>query len=418
MNALASRQVLRPGPTGLKGVVAGRAMAAMPFAFRVLRRFRPIARLGRTYVATLHDDVREVFATDPAFAAPYAAKLKVIMGGEPFFLGMGDTARYRHDVAAMRKVVRPDDLPHLAADAEARAARIVDAADGQVEVVDQLVRRVTFDMLSAYLGIPEPRRGDLRVWATRLFEYQFVSSDAPLLAEVREIAPALRAHIDQTIARRRATPGGADDVLARCLAMQARGESGFTDVEIRTALMGFIVGGPPQPPMVLPQAMEQLLRRPAALRAARAAANSGDDDGLRAIVLEAMRFDPLAPGLPRTVVRDHVLAAGTPRARLIPAGSTIIAAFASAMMDGRRLPDPSRFDAERLPYEYIHFGFGLHQCFGLHINRATLHMMLKPLLAKEGLRRAPGGAGRLVKQGAFAASLTVRYDPARPSGAS
>ena len=66
--------------------------------------------------------------------------------------------------------------------------------------------------------------------------------------------------------------------------------------------MGLIVGGPPQPPMVVPQAMEQLLRRPPMLAQAQAAARAGDDDLLLGFVLEAMRFDPLAPGLPRTVL--------------------------------------------------------------------------------------------------------------------
>ena len=70
---------------------------------------------------------------------------------------------------------------------------------------------------------------------------------------------------DLDLARRRASPGDKDDVLGRCLAMQAAGEPGFSNAQIRTALMGFIVVGPPQPPMVVLQALKQLLRRPDAL---------------------------------------------------------------------------------------------------------------------------------------------------------
>ena len=36
--------------------------------------------------------------------------------------------------------------------------------------------------------------------------------------------------------------------------------------------------------------------------------------------------------------------------------------------------------------------------------------MLKPLLKRENLRRAPGAAGKLRKNGAFAESLTVEFD--------
>ena len=409
MSVLSSTEVLRPCPKGFKRWLVTKAMAAMPFVFRLLRRLKPIPHFGKTYVATRYDDVREVFATDPAFGVTYKDKLDVIMGGEPFFLGMANTPQYQADTAAMRKVVRREDLAHLAADVEARAEAIVARAGGRIEVVDTLVRRVTFDFLADYLGVPEPPGGDLRVWGTRLFEYQFVASDEPLVEEVNVIAPALRAHIQNQIELRRAKPG-TDDVLGRCLTLQKAGEPNYSDAQIRTALMGFIVGGPPQPPMVVPQAMEQLLRRPDALSGAQAAARAGDDALLAGYVREAMRFDPLAPGLPRITLQDWTIAKGTKHEKLVPAGSTVLAAFASAMRDGRRVPDPERFNPRRLPHEYIHFGYDLHQCFGIHINNATLHLMLKPLLKRQNLRRAPGAAGKLRKNGAFAESLTVEFD--------
>ena len=163
-----------------------------------------------------------------------------------------------------------------------------------------------------------------------------------LRAEVDEIAPAFRAHIDREIARRKATSDETDDVLGRCLERQAAGEAGYSDVAIRTALLCMVVGGPPQPPMVVPQAMEQLLRRPDVLANAHRAAADGNDAELHDIVLEAMRFDPLAPGTPRIALADWTVARGTKRATTIPKGATVLAAFASAMMDERRVPEPRR----------------------------------------------------------------------------
>lgn len=385
--------------------------AVMPWFFSVLRRVKPVAKIGNMVLTSRYDDVREVFANDQAFGVVYQPKLDIIMGGEPFFLGMGDTPRYRHDTDVMRKVVVADDLPRLAKEVETRAGAIVASADGRIEVVDALVRRVTFDVLADYFGVPGPVEGDLRVWATRLFEFQFADqvNDPALRAEVDRIGPALRAHIDTTIAQRH-NASFKDDVLGRCLERQKAGESGFSDVQIRTALMGFIVGGPPQPPMVVPQAMEQLLRRPRALAEAQSAARADDDERLRRYVFEAMRFDPLAPGLPRVALQDWTIATGTRHATLVTAGTQVLAAFASAMMDPRRVADPKRFDSERPDSDYIHFGHGLHQCFGRHINRATLHLMLKPLLKGSHLRRAPGREGRLRKRGAFADRLVVLFE--------
>lgn len=410
----ANAEVLRPAAGGLKTRLAGWALAHAEVVFRLLRAVRPILRLGRTALVTRYDDVREVFLDDAAFAAPYREKLDVIMGGEPFFLGMGDTEDYRRDTAAMRLAMRPQDITgRLAPATERRAEELVAHAQGRIEVVDELVRRVTFDVLCDYFGVADPPGADLRVWATRLFEFQFADAgnDPELRREVNVIAPALRAHVDALIAQRRASAERRDDVLGRCLALQAEGRPGFTDAWIRTSLVGFVVGGPPQPPMVVPQAMEQLLRRPEALAGAQDAARRGDDTALAGYVFEAMRFDPLAPALPRVAVVDREVAAGTRRATVLPAGTTVLVGMASAMMDGRRVPEPRRFDPHRLPHEYIHFGHGLHTCFGIHINRVLLPLMLKPLLRRRNLRRAAGPEGRLRKQGAFAERLVVEYDP-------
>jgi len=391
--------------------VMGLALRLMPSVLRFAQRYRPLPRIGSRVLVTRHDDVREVFLNDQAFGVPYKKNLDVIMGGEPFFLSMGDTPDYHAGRDAMLKVMRQEDLPRLAAAAEAMAERIVEADGGRLEVVDQLVRRVTFDLLGTYFGVPDPPGEDLRVWGTRLFEFQFADDGSDALhEEVNEIAPALRKHIDAEIARRRQAADDKDDVLGRALALQAKGEPGFSDVEIRTALMGFIVGGPPQPPMVVPQALEQLLRRPEALAGAQRAARGGDDALLAGYVREAMRFDPLAPAMPRVVLGDAVIAAGTGRRRTVKKDDQLMVGISSAMMDPRRLPDPERFDPRRLGHEYIHFGYGLHQCFGIHINKAVLHLMLKPLLKRPNLRRAPGKAGRLSKQGPFAVALHVLHD--------
>lgn len=406
MSALTSQEVLRPG-----NAIAGWLMAQVPLGLSLLRTVRPILRMGNIVVVTRYDDVREVFLNDEAFGVPYGPQLDVLMGGQPFFLGMGDTPQYHADVDAMREVIRTDDIPTRLAPAVERAAETVVAnAGGRLEVVDELVRRVTFDVLGEYFGIPNPPTGDLRVWATRLFEFQFVDQGPAIRAEVDEIAPALRQHIQSQIEQRRASGVVKDDVLGRCLEKQKRGDPRFSDDRIRTGLMGFVVGGPPQPPMVVPQALEQLLRRPEALAGAQKAAKNNDDKLLAGYVFEALRFDPLAPFLMRVTTKPTTIAAGTRRAADVREGSKVLVAFSSAMMDKRRLPDPKTFNPRRLPHEYIHFGYGLHQCFGIHINKAVLPLMLKPLLKRENLRRAPGADGRLRKRGAFAASLHVNYN--------
>ena len=113
---------------GLKGWIGARLLALAPFFMGLMRRWKPIAGGRKILIVTRYDDVLEVFASDHAFAVPSRETLDIITDGQPFFLSMGDTAIYRAQLAAMRAVCPPEDLPRLGDDAEARAAAIVDAA--------------------------------------------------------------------------------------------------------------------------------------------------------------------------------------------------------------------------------------------------------------------------------------------------
>ena len=330
------------------------------------------------------------------------------MGGQPFFLGMDDTPEYLPGATAMRQVIRADDIPALAAKAEAMAEAIVAGAGGQLEVVDELVRQVTFDLFRDYFGVTDPPGGDLRVWATRLFEFQFADDGTE---ELRGRGRARSARRCAPISMPR-SPAAKPRPTARTTcwplprACRRKGEPGYSDVEIRTGLMGMIVGGPPQPPMVVPQALEQLLRRPEALAGAQAAARANDDALPRRLCLRGDALRSARPGAAARRVEDGIIAAGTKRQTKVPKGAKVLVGFSSAMMDARRLEEPYEFRPGRLPHEYIHFGYGLHQCFGMHINQAMLPLMLKPLLKRPNLRRA----GKLRKQGPFSVELKVRYD--------
>ena len=57
----------------------------------------------------------------------------------------------------------------------------------------------------------------------------------------------------------------------------------------------------------------------------------------------------------------------------------------------------------------MHFGYGLHTCFGQYINQIQIPGILKPLLASGDLRRAPGDAGKLQYSGLFPSSLKVAF---------
>ncbi|HET8702132.1 MAG TPA: hypothetical protein VFL97_10765, partial [Nitrococcus sp.] len=122
-------------------------------------------------------------------------------------------------------------------------------------------------------------------------------------------------------------------------------------------------------------------------------------------------FNPLNPVIYRRAMRDTVIARNSLRGRPIPKDTLVFAANLSAMFDRRQILEPSRFRTDRPDSHYILWGYGLHTCFGAHINQAVIPALLKPLLSQSNLRRADGAAGRIDTGGTpFPQHLRVSFD--------
>jgi cytochrome P450 len=367
-----------------------------------------------TAFVTRRKDVTDVLTRDDDFGVVYGPRMETITGGENFFLGMQDTPRYTRDTSNMRLAMRREDVPAIITPfVAAAAAELVAAAPGRIDVPQQLSLPVAARLLDHYFGTPGPSEADIIDWTSTLFWYLFLDLQADaqkdVVAEAK--AKAFREWLDGHIAARKASGEEREDVIGRCLAMQAGGDVGMTDIDIRNNLIGLLIGELPTTSATANLALDELLDRPEALAGAQAAAQAGDDALLAAYVFEALRFNPLNPVIYRRALRDATVAAGTLRARHIPQGRMVMASNLSAMFDPLVVPAPTAFRVDR-PWEtYMLWGYGMHICFGAHLNRATLPNILKPLLAKKGLRRAAGDAGRIEKgDNSFPLHFHVEYD--------
>ena len=383
--------------------------------FTLLRMIKPILLVKNYAVVTRFDDVQEVLSRDDIFQVTYAEKMEVTTGGNDFFLGMQNSPEYERDVSHMRSAIRREDVSSIIAPfVQDTARRQVANSNGEVDVVTQLGRFVPTRLVAEYFGCPPASDADLAAWATAIFIYLFadVNNDPVVDQTARAAAAKTRTFLDQTIAARKARPIAKDDVLARCLAMQKIGLPGMDDLGIRNNLLGLIVGAIPTTSTCCAQALDQLLSRPRELAGAQAAAMAGDDALVAKYVFEALRFNPNNPGLFRLTSEDYPLAKGQIHGVTIPKGTLVFAATLSAMFDERKVDQANDFRVDRPPYIYMHFGFGLHSCFGRYINQVQIPGILKPLLASKSLRRSPGDAGTLQYQGPFPASLKVNFDAA------
>ncbi|HEY1606665.1 MAG TPA: cytochrome P450 [Allosphingosinicella sp.] len=370
--------------------------------------------IGTAFVAR-RNDVLDVLSRDDDFGVVYGPRMETITGGENFFLGMQDTPRYTRDVSNMRLAVRRDDVPTIVAPFMAATAEaLVAAAPGQIDLPQQLAQPAAVRLLDHYFGTPGPSETEIADWTTSLFRYLFLDlqADPVFDAATEQKAAAFRAWMDAHIAARKAAGGTGDDILARCLIMQAGGLPGMTDTDIRNNLIGLLIGELPTTSAAAALALDELLGRPDALAGAQAAARAGDDDLFAAYVFEALRFRPLNPVVYRRALRDAWVAQGCVRARRIKAGTMVMASNLSAMFDPLAIPSPNSFRTDR-PWEtYILWGYGLHACFGAYLNRANLPAILKPLLAKANLRRAAGAAGQIDDAGTpFPVHFHLLFDP-------
>jgi len=393
-------------------------------SLRLLRAFLPNLVLSKqlvvaypntgTAIVTRYLDVVEVLDRNADFEVVYEPKMRAITGGDNFFLGMQDTAIYERDVSNMHLAMRRYDVATIVEPAAQRLAeQLVARQTNRIDVPKDLSLLVPTAIVTDYFGIAGAQNDDLINWATLMFWYLFIdlAGDPVIAGKALDAAVACRCAIDAAIASRKAAGAVKDDVLGRCLVLQKANQPGMDDLGIRNNLIGLVIGAIPTISKACVQVLDQLLDRPRALQSAQAAARRGDNALLAAHVFEALRFNPINPLIYRRATCDVTIAAGSLRARAIPKGTMVLASNLSAMFDPLKIEAPESFRTDRPWGEYMLWGYGMHTCFGAYINRSVMPAILRPLLAKPGLRRAAGNAGRIDGGGTpFPQHFSVEWD--------
>ncbi len=381
--------------------------------FALLRRVQPILFVKDLALVTRFDDCQEVLSRDDVFQVTYAEKFNAVTGGHNFFLGMQNTPDYTRDVSAMRLVVRREDIPtRILPIVDREARQIVAASGGRLDVVADLGRVVPVRLVKEYVGVSGPDENTMADWGAVISQYLFLAfqEDPAVTRAALAAAAGMRDVIDHAISdRKQRRSAERDDVLERCLRLQDAGVPGMDDLGIRNNLFGIVVGALPTTSAAVARAIDELLRRPEMLERAARAAGADDDRTVAAYVFEALRFNPIGPGVFRLAAEDYALARGHARSKTIPRGKVVVALLQSATFDGEQLDRPEEFRVDRPPHHYMHFGYGLHTCFGRYINAESIPHVAKAVLRCRGLERAEGAMGELTLDGPFPSALKVQF---------
>ena len=425
--------------------------------FALFRWLCPIFVLGKFAVVTRYDDVVEVLKRDRDFTISHVNADKINKIDGPFILGMDASPDYDRENGLLHQAVHREDLPAIREFVEQATAELIEAARPRrrIDVVNGLARVVPVRLVAAYFGMPGPNDPTMMRWMRDVFHFIFANlTNAPsVLEDALNSSAQLRRHMDAQIALRKSllakqnqkgvildrllamqeesssasgnravlqieehrltsnatNAGGNGDVLGRLLAFQDSTRPWLDDNAVRRNLGGVIVGAVDTTSKFVTLAIDELLRRPTALAEARAAALGGDIDAVRRYAWEAVRFNPHHPFQARFCAQDAQIAAGQHRSKNIPAGSSVYAATLSAMFDPAVFKSPGEFNANRNT-EYLHFGYGMHACFGRYINGVQIPELIAALLRLPNLRRAAGSAGKILYDGPFPNRLVLEFD--------
>jgi cytochrome P450/glutathione S-transferase len=391
------------------------AAAMRPF-FKFLRCCFPNVALAKTAIISRHVDVTDVLTRDTEFTISQINAPLFDAINSPFVLGMDRGPQHDRELAVLQQVVHREDIERIRSTVRQDAERLIQAAlpYGRIDLVNGLARVVPLRLLESYFGIPSPDDPTMMRWMRDTFHVLFVNlaNDQLVKRDGGRSASELREYVLGLIANRReqrGSPNQPDDVLGRLVGLQDAAHPWLDDDSVRREVGGLIVGAVDTTSKFVNLAMDELLRRPAAFAGARAAALAGDIEAVRRHAYEAVRFNPHNTFVVRFCPNGAVVAAGTKRERRIPAGANVIVGTLSAMFDPEQFPDPDEFRGDRTA-EYLHFGFGLHRCFGYAINGVTIPEIMAALLRLPNLRRAAGGAGTVVYDGPIPERFILEFD--------
>jgi len=382
--------------------------------FTFLRRFSPILLLGKHAIVTRNADVIEVLKRDTDFTIRQINAPKIDQIGGPFILGMDASPQYDRENATLHEAVRREDLESIRQFVAQSAGELVAAARARrrIDVVNGFARVVATRLVASYFGMPGPNDPTMMRWMRDIFHYIFadLTNGQDVKRDALNSSVELHAHMDAQIALRKSQlSDGNDDVLGRLLALQDAEHPWLDDLAIRRNLAGVIVGAVDTTSKFVALAIDELLRRPEMLAGARECALKSDIDGVRGYAWEAVRFNPHHPLQVRYCAQASQIAQGQTRSRKIPADSLVYIATLSAMFDRDVFTKPGEFNPQRQT-DYLHFGYGMHTCFGKAINGIQIPELLATLLRLPNLRRAPGSAGQILYDGPFPNRLVLEFD--------
>jgi len=360
--------------------------------FALLRTLWPNFQFGKWGAITRFADVQEALSRPDVFQVTYGEMMDPSVG--PFMLGRDNTIFNQRDKGIMRALLSPEDLPQVRTHVRAILDGILDKhrSAGRLEIVENVTRQCPAMFNQSYFGFSDASLEQIKAWSlgTQWDMFHNVGRNEEIHQNNVRAGKEMHAMLSASLTKKRAALARGDkprDVLDRLLQWHLPPETGFDDARILTNIMGLLVGSIETTSQAAAQIVNEFLRRPRWLAKAQECARGEDNELWLRYCWEALRFNPITPGMFRICAQDYTIARGTLRRRTFRKGTLVFILTASAMRDGRQLSWPTLFRVSRPDHHYMHMGYGLHTCLGDQISKVQVPEIVRAILLLPNLHR-------------------------------
>lgn len=314
------------------------------------------------YNVTRWDDVKQVLEDPETFSSAVCAESLDPFMGESILGLDGQAHRFQRGIVA--HAFRTSALDRW--EEELIGPIITDLLDavaprGRCDLRSEVLIKFPVRVICGMYGVPLEDAGQFQQWTDDVIHG--IYNPEPAFAA----KAAMRAYLQPILDDRRTNPR--DDLFSDLLKPSADGRT-LTEEQIWGTLALNLVGGTDTTYHGFGSMLFGILSRPDLYRAV-----AEDRSLIPELVEEALRWEAPAQRAERITTRDTTVG-GCP----IPAGSSINVWLGSANRDEARFESSDEMQLGRSGRRHMTFGYGPHQCLGIHLARRELRVGLAAVL--------------------------------------
>lgn len=393
----------------------------LPF-FKQLRAERPVLVTPECTLLALFTDIRDCLQMPKIFTVDlYKPKMGVTDTDEGYLMAHDDDALHYREKSIMQGMLNRDDLPRVREGIKQSAQKILDDANGSLDIVDNYCRMVPAIMVQEYFGLDGIDPKKLLKWSfwnqyntfhNQPFDLNTKEKFDHIVSEHGKCSVELVDYITVLMVRKILTVKIKDrifgtgikvlnvlraifkkepfilkdDIVKRMLRTSFAEQVDFPLTRIGTNAGGLLIGSVETTSQAVAQVIQYFIDRPELLATVKAASKKEDTADIDALVWEALRFVPISPYMFRQASEDYTIAKGTDRETTIPKGTNVLTLTQSAMFDAYAYDNPDEFNPDRNWYHNFNYGFASHDCLGKYVGMAMIPEMVRQIMLRDDLQ--------------------------------